>query len=387
MLQKNSTYWMIVSILILLFAGSSFTSSSTSLMIFPDETWVEALPDDQGLDVTLIDEMIEYVDTKTLFDSMVLVKNGYLIAETYKFVMGENETKHLWGITKGITSLLTAIAISEGFIESLDSKVFDYFTDRNISNYSPSKDNITIRHILTSSSGLEWQIDEYMFAAWISAEDKVQYMLDLPMKYEPGTQYVENTGSMHLLTTIINITTGMFPIDFAKQYLYNPLGIEEVTWTDDGTGVNYGGHGLYLRTRDLTRIGHLLLNNGSWNGNQIIPEETIVELLEPVWNLTLENDHERKLACRFYSIEDYNLYTAMGSTMLVMAVLPEYNIALSLTSSSIDSKPPDEFYTILDDYLLPAMIDPNMSETSGIPMLTILSSTIIFLAIYRRRDS
>ena len=141
-----------------------------------------------------------------------------------------------------------------------------------------------------------------------------------------------------------------------------------------------------MRTRDLTRIGHLVLNNGNWNGTQILPEVQLSELLDPVWNLTLENDHERKLGCRFYSIEDYNLYTAMGSTMLVMAILPEQNIALSLTSSSIDSKPPEEFYTILDDYLLPALIDSDMSETSGIPMLTIISSTIVFIAIWRRRE-
>lgn len=352
---------------------------------YPDDSWEIASPDSFGLSSSKIEDMMTFVRENTFFDSLIAVKSGYIISEGYQYSMDENSTKVIWGITKGITSILTLIAISNGFIQSLDSKVFDYFQDRNISNYDSAKDDITIRHILTSSSGLDWQIDEIRYTTWLFSSDKIQYILDLPLINEPGSTYMENTGSMHLLTAIINITTGMYPITFAKQYLFDPLGINDFVWEKDEINVNFGGHGLHMRSRDLAKLGYLLLRNGSWEGNQIISEDMMNVIKTPVWNLSLENNHERQYGYRFYHFPDYEAFATLGSIMLSITVLSDLDMVLVLTGDIADTKPPREYYVLLDEYIYPAHTETALNESSYFSLLIAIFVLNIILHSRKRR--
>ncbi|MDO8055254.1 MAG: serine hydrolase, partial [Candidatus Hermodarchaeota archaeon] len=98
-----------------------------------------------------------------------------------------------------------------------------------------------------------------------------------PMAANPGTTWVYNTGATHLLGAIIRETTGQTPLAFGNEYLFGPLGIRDVFWFNDRTGLSLGGSGLNLRPRDMAKFGFLFLHDGEWDGEQIVPQAWVIQ--------------------------------------------------------------------------------------------------------------
>ena len=109
----------------------------------------------------------------------------------------------------------------------------------------------------------------------ISRPNAVQYILDLPMDTIPGTKWHYSTGASHLFSAILTRANGKSTLDFANENLFGPLGIHEFNWEKDPQGNVWGGSALWLKPKDLARVGQLMLNNGIWEGNEIIPESWV----------------------------------------------------------------------------------------------------------------
>jgi hypothetical protein len=174
-------------------------------------------------------------------------------------------------ITKSITSAVVGMAIEDGFIDSVDQPALSFFPDRQIAHRDARKEAMTIEHLLTMTSGLDCEQDEYVVGEMVASDDWVQYVLDLPMVADPGESFAYCTVNSFLLSAILQKATGMSARSFADERLFAPLGIQGVVWPSSPGGVSRGGTGMGMLPRDMAKIGQLYLQRGMWEGTQVVP--------------------------------------------------------------------------------------------------------------------
>ncbi len=230
--------------------------------------------------------------------SVLIVKNKKLVYENY--FPGEDE---IWGtsigminhtkdslhdvrsVSKSVISACIGIAIAQGKIKGEDQKVWDFFPEYADLN-TGEKSNLTIRHLLTMSSGLEWNENiPYTNPAnseiqMDNSDDPIHYVLGRPLVATPGTTWNYNGGCTQVLAAILFKVSGMEADAFANQYLFKPLGITTFFWTaltaiPGRKSVPAAASGLRLRPRDMVKIGILYMQTGQWKGKQIITEQWV----------------------------------------------------------------------------------------------------------------
>ncbi len=252
---------------------------------WPTDEWRISPPELQGMSSSVLQELHAFIQSRNLpLDSYVVVRHGYIVYEDYPGVYGIDDYHILHSVTKSFTSALIGIAIEEGYIPNVDTPVVSLFPDRTIANLDGRKQRMTVEHLLNMRAGLEWDEWTYPYSdgrndlvQMIYSPNCIQFMLDRPMAAEPGTTWVYNTGASHLLAGIIRETSGQVPQEFAFDHLFGPLGISRVFWTRDRNGLNFGGSELHLRPRDMAKFGLLYINDGEWDGTQIIPADWVAQ--------------------------------------------------------------------------------------------------------------
>jgi CubicO group peptidase (beta-lactamase class C family) len=238
------------------------------------------------MDSKKLDEMMASISNQKLaIDSVLVVRHGYIVFEKYPGLLYDKDMIHpIYSCTKSVIGALIGIAVKEGFIDSLQHKVVDYFSDRTIQNLDSRKQSTTLEHLLAMTGGMEWDEWRYPYTDprndWIKAlrsSDTVQYVLDLPMASDPGVIWNYNGGYSYLLSAILTKTTKDNTLDFARKYLFDPLGISELNWNRDRNGIYDGAGGLSLTPRDMAKFGLLYLNGGKWDGKKIVPADFVAE--------------------------------------------------------------------------------------------------------------
>lgn len=270
--MKNFFFVLLIWSLFSLF----FLQCSDSNSISPQNNYPEATA--QNIDVSQIEKAIENLSQIKGIKSIVLGRNGKIAAEEYFNDAGNDVIHDVRSVTKSVMALLIGIAIRDGFIQSVDQTVGEFFIGKVVDFLDPAKAKITIEQLLNMSCGLEWhELDggnSYM--DWYRSGDHVSWVLNQPPIHEPGDGFNYNTGSIHLLSVILKITTGMNALDFAQNYLFEPMGIQYSDWTtitSNGKSYNNGGAGLKISPHTMFAIGNLMLNSGKLNNVQVVPEE------------------------------------------------------------------------------------------------------------------
>lgn len=178
-------------------------------------------------------------------------------------------------------SALIGIAIEKGYIKNVDQTIVDFFSDRKISNLNEHKKSITLENLLTMASGLEcrdsWRYGYVGLEEMMNSDDWAQYVLDLPTAEPPGERFEYCNGVSHLLSVIIQKTTNMRTLEFAKKNLFGPLGITDVRWETSPQGIDIGWGRMWLKPHDMAKIGLLYLNKGRWADKQIVPAMWVKE--------------------------------------------------------------------------------------------------------------
>ncbi|MBV8253398.1 MAG: serine hydrolase [Chitinophaga sp.] len=185
-------------------------------------------------------------------------------------------------VTKSIVSACIGLALMQGKIKSLDDKIFDYFP--SYKQYATGdKADITIRHLLTQSSGLDWN-ERVSYAdptnserQMLEAKDPTDFVLQSKSIAKPGAVFNYSGGNTHLLGQIVERSTGMNIREFAKRYLFQPLGITNFFWTTRPDGIAWMPSGLRMRPIDMAKIGRLYLQQGQWQGQQLLPASWIAQ--------------------------------------------------------------------------------------------------------------
>jgi CubicO group peptidase (beta-lactamase class C family) len=250
--------------------------------MWPTEEWATSTPEEQGMDSDTLDVVYDAVrNSGASIRGLLVVRHGVLVGEEYftPILYDVDDVHILFSVTKSFVSCLVGIAIKEGFIDNTSQLLLDFFPDRTIENRTEWKEKITLEDVLQMRSGLQWDEDNYEedndFFRMRASPDWVQYVLDRPMADEPGSTFYYNSGNSHLLAAIVNVTTGMSPLQFADQYLFGPLGITTRVWLPDPQGINFGGSNLNLKPRDMAKLGLLYLNNGTWDDQQIVSADWV----------------------------------------------------------------------------------------------------------------
>jgi CubicO group peptidase (beta-lactamase class C family) len=227
-----------------------------------------ATPADHQVDATALAAAVEAAHRLGYVHGMVVARDGSVIGEGHW--SGTPATLHQSrSVTKSVTSILLGIAIDKGFIsEGTSARLVDYLPAALVPG-DPAKREIRLVHLLTMSSGLQWN-ETTDVEPWLASADPVGYVLNRPLAAQPGTTWNYDTAAAHLLSVVISQATGMSTLEFADTYLFGPLGITDRAWEVIGGCAN-GGHGLWVSTEDLAKLGVLFVDHGSFNGQQIVP--------------------------------------------------------------------------------------------------------------------
>jgi CubicO group peptidase (beta-lactamase class C family) len=208
--------------------------------------------------------------------SLLVASTDSLIAEGYFNGETPQSVHDVRSVTKSFTSALLGIAIREGFIESVDQTVGDYLTGI-ISDLPDDIGRLTIDDLLTMRSGQAWSdfTNASEFGSWIRAPDQLDYVVRRPLVDAPGTLFAYSDGTAHLAAAILQVATGRSALAFAEEHLFGPLGIGERQWLTDNRGYNLGGVGLIVTPRDMVAFGMLFLNEGVFEGHQLVPAQWV----------------------------------------------------------------------------------------------------------------
>ena len=247
--------------------------------------------------------------------------------------------KHrFYSATKAVTSTLIGMALADGLLDSTDHKVVDFFADRTIANLDDAKKSITVQHLLDMTSGLAWQegvnggFESYVSMA--RSPDWPQFILDRPMATPPGSRFYYSSGNSHLLSAILGKVTGRSTLDYARERLFGPLGIDDVLWRVDPKGIPNGGSDLYLQPRDMAKIGYLWLRGGLWEGKQILPAAWIEGVRSADIDMHESWSADIRYGRQFWVIPRRDTFMAVGYHRQLVVVMPGLDIVAVATGSS-----------------------------------------------------
>ena len=346
------------------------TATHAAAAYWPTAVWRFSTPEEQGMDSGLLSAMLgEILEKNYAIDSVTVVRNGYIVADARIHPFNSTSKHNIYSCTKSVVSALVGIAIDQGYIEGLQQPVLSFFPQRTIANRDVNKEAMTLEHLLTMTTGFRCQ-DSYLHR-WSGlnqmreSEDWVQFVLDLPMEGEPGERFEYCNGASHLLSGIIQETTGVSANEFAEEHLFGPLGISDVDWSSSPQGISVGYSELRMHPQDMAKIGILYLNEGRWDGEQIVPSEWVVSSTNPFISATLEDGYGYQ-----WWVDDSGMYLALGYRGQFIFVIPEKEMVVVFTSSLEDN----DFYvpqTLLNEFIIPAAIAPSTlpDNPEGVAML------------------
>jgi CubicO group peptidase (beta-lactamase class C family) len=330
---------------------TSPNANPTAPDYWPTQDWRTSTPEQQGMDSAQISKVFDNLQqSKENVHSVLIIRNGTIVTEAYYAPFRPDARHNLNSITPTVVSILIGIAIQEGDIKGVNQKMLDFFPDRKIANLDARKQAITIQDLLTMTSGLR-EDDSGKDAS----DNWVQYVLDLPMDFDPGKFWNENGGGYHLLSAIIQKTTGMTPLAFANKNLFEPLGISDVKWLTDPQGINNGSGLMYLTSRDMAKIGYLYLNNGLWNGRQIVPKEYVLASTKHLFDV-YRSQSGWGYGYGWYVAPDGS-YFAEGYYGQVIDVKPEQDIVAIFTGGTAEDFSSNE-EGLIDQLIIPAVKSP-----------------------------
>jgi CubicO group peptidase (beta-lactamase class C family) len=249
---------------------------------------------DTGKIVTLTKQIL--ADTFPDIHSMLICRHGKLIYENY--FAGEDEivggapvgyVNHTIddlhdcrSVSKSFTSACIGIAVKQGFIKSIDEPIFPYFKEY-AKYFDSAKRKITIRNLLTMTSGLEWDEKISYLNSKNSetqmdrSDDPISFILSRKLTSTPGTIWNYSGASATLLGEILRKATGERLDKFAGKNLFAPLGIRKYQWVSmlKNKNITAAAWGLRLRPRDLVKFGLLYMNYGKWGNTQILDTDWV----------------------------------------------------------------------------------------------------------------
>jgi len=261
--------------------------------------WEVSTPGEQGLDAELVARMYYNAAEHETIYSLLVVKNGYLVAEDYFNAGSIDEISKRASVTKSYTSALVGITLDQSYLESIDQKMLDFFPDIAGQLTDPRKKQITIRNMLEMRAGYPWEEEDA--AAWdaLWSGEYLTKIAAIPLSADPGTRFQYSNLTSHWLGIIAARASGMDLMSLGNKYLFEPLGVVPGEgWLRDVDGYYIGCGDILFTARDMAKFGLLYLNGGMYEGKRIISAEWVNDSLQTY----TVNEFELKKIGRFTDI-------------------------------------------------------------------------------------
>jgi CubicO group peptidase (beta-lactamase class C family) len=244
------------------------------------DDWPVSTPGEQGLDPELVAELYANADELETLYALLVVKNGYLVAEGY-FNEGSVEQKaRVQSVTKSVTSALVGIALDQGCLSSVDQKMIDFFPDVAGRITDRRKEQITIRQMLQMRAGYpSEESDQDLWEGLLSGR-YVPLVEGFPLVSDPGTAFHYSNLTSNWLGIIVDRACGSNLKAYAEEHLFSPMSIEAGEWGTDWEGHNNGCGDLHMTARDMAKFGLLYLDDGRYEGSQIVPSDWVHDSLQ-----------------------------------------------------------------------------------------------------------
>lgn len=262
----------------------------------PGGDWEVSTPSAQGLDPLLVARMYHEAGKLETIHSLLVIKNGRLVAEKYFNGGAKDRKDRLQSVTKSYTSALVGIALEQGYITSVDQKMMEFFPELSGNISDTRKEQITIRQMLQMRAGYPWEESTPELFEMLYHGFWPSLLVSVPLVSDPGTKYEYSNLTAHLLGVIVSRATGTDLRSFAQENLFGPLDVEVGDWITDWEG-NYNGHGdIHFNARDAARFGLLYLNGGEYQGRQLVPADWVRDSLqsysENAWTIKIGDNYK-----------------------------------------------------------------------------------------------
>ena len=339
--------------------------------------WETASLTEAGVNPEIISALMGKILNGNLpnIQSVLLIKNGKLLLEEYFNGYVRNSEHNLGSATKSITSILMGIAIDQQMIPNINTKVYEFFPEYKGTKWIQDKYDISLNQVLTMTAGLDWDEWTYPYGderntntAMNRSDNPIKFVLNLRPSETPGKKFTYCSGLSLLLGGILKNTSGMYADKFAEKYLFGPLGITKYRWEryDDGTIFTHGN--IFMRPRDMGKIGQMMLNRGRWKDKSIVSRIWVDESTKAYisGNVLLGSGYAGHWWCGNTEINDQivDAFFAAGKAGQYIFVIPKLDLVTVITSK-FHGTSLGEFRAsaILVDYIIPAILPPTTQRS------------------------
>ena len=293
-----------------------------------NDGWEISAPENEninGAELSKIVEGIQHDGDLWQLNSILVFRNQKLVAETYlKDKNDIQKPRPIWSCTKQVLGVLTGMAIEQGVLHSINDSLSTYLSEE-LKNH-PDKAHITLAQLLTMRSGIDFDESKDVSALLQQKPDNViDFILGRPLKFSPGEKFNYNSGDPHLIAASIQNALGQPLEDWADEQLFSKIGFTNYTWLQYD-GYNYGGYGISTTPRELAKIAQLVLNQGAWNGAQIVDKNWLTAM---VTTQTQTGDGSPyTFGYQWWVNETEKIYFMSGSGGQYACVVPDKNLLI-----------------------------------------------------------
>jgi CubicO group peptidase (beta-lactamase class C family) len=319
-------------------------------------------PERQGISSSAILEFLEAVDaSEQEFHGFMLVRNGHVVSEGWWSPFKAEYFHTLYSLSKSFTSTAVGMMVDDQKI-SVEDKVISFFPEDLPENVSDNLRTMRVKDLLTMNTGHDLRTMDTMLVApdgnWPRA------FLAHEVEYTPGTHFFYNTGATYMLSAIVQKVSGQTVEDLLTERLFNPLNIIGSDWEVDPKGVNVGGYGLRLQLEDIATFGQLYLQQGEWNGQQIISKKWVDEATKKqVDSQDNDSDWGQGYGYQFWRCKpEPGFYRGDGAFGQYCIVIPQQQTVIAINSESKDMQ---ASMNLVWDHLLPALGEQPLTEDNS----------------------
>jgi len=325
-----------------------------------DDLWLVSDFAAQDIDPALIEGGLALLAESRTRQSIIIMRNGAIVYEAYFNGSRASDSNNIASVSKSMLSALFGIAIEQGYFESTDERIADYLPAYFDDVDDPKLRDLRLHDMLTMTHGLAWAENEA--SRFLNrSEDWVADILSTPLSDEPGARFNYSTGVSHVMSAVLTEATGLSACEFAHRFLFQPLGIEAEFWGVDPQGYFTGGHSVSMTAREVARFGQLYLDEGRWQGEQIVPGWWVAASTSP--QIDIGNNYA---GYGYYwwlnRIAAYDMYSALGAGGQILHVIPALEIVMVTThgrqGNQRDYAEEAESYEFIWNHLIPAIEAP-----------------------------
>lgn len=293
-------------------------------------------PEAQGIGSDTISNLLKNIEASGQeFHSLIILRHGHIIAETYWNPYSAEDKQQTYSLSKSFTSSAIGFAVDEGLL-SVEDPIIKFFPEDIPETISDNLAALKVKHLLSMSVG-HGQDAIMILEATPKGETWASTFLNQPVVFEPGSQFMYNSGASYMLASIVRKVTGKSAHEYITPKLYQPLGITNVTWTENDEGNNMGASHLRLPTLDIAKFGQLYLQKGKWNGEQILSEDWVAQATSKQIN-NGDNDSSWGYGYGYqFWLNPPGGFRADGAFGQFSMVLPEQDMVIAMTTESMNT--------------------------------------------------